>query len=889
MLDSGIVGGFNFGEAMKNVVIGVHGLGEKPPEHVLRAWWLQSLREGAKRWQIDLKDFEFELVYWADTLHPTPLDPEVSDQQSPLYIAEPYVPSMRSTPPRSNSWRRRIVEFLEAKFSQIILNDDFTINYQSVTDNLIRRYFKDLDSYFSSKPELNGATRTTREEIRSHLISAIEKHKGDRILLIAHSMGSIIAFDVLDANPHLHVDTFVSIGSPLGFPVVIGRIAEGRNAASSRQRALPIPDSIRSAWYNLADVEDYVAFDFNISDDFIENSLGVKPVDKQVVNDYVYRRNRNPHKIYGYLRTQELIGLVAEFVQVCEEGWLPQAKRFVKGIFSGSEISEQAPLSGETPDVPSPHFLPEPIPEPDTSLDRPQALASLQNQEAAWDFVVIGGGATGMGVAVEASSRGYKTLLLEQYDFGKGTSSRSTKLVHGGVRYLQQGNVSLVLEALRERSILRQNAPHLVHDLPFIVPTYDWWEGPFYGVGLRLYDMLAGKHGFGSSVNLSPEETVERIPRIEAEGLRGGVQYHDGQFDDARLVINLAQTAADEGATLINYAKVQDLIQDQGVVKGVVVRDMISGEEYGVKARCVINATGVFTDTVRKLDDPNCQPVMQASRGVHVVLDRSFLGGDTAIMVPHTDDGRVLFAIPWLDRVVIGTTDTAVETLDVDPVADPEEIDFILSHAAKYLTRDPSLADIKSIFAGLRPLVMRESAENTAELSREHQILISSSGLVTITGGKWTTYRLMAEETIDQAVTMAQLDYAPSQTENLAVHGWDQNFPVFGVLGHYGIDAYKIEAMIDETPDLGKYLHDELPISRAMVVWAAREEMAQTVEDVLARRTRCLLLDARASAEIAEDVAEILAEELGKDKSWVRSQVDEYRQLVAFYLPAPPA
>jgi glycerol-3-phosphate dehydrogenase len=400
-----------------------------------------------------------------------------------------------------------------------------------------------------------------------------------------------------------------------------------------------------------------------------------------------------------------------------------------------------------------------------------------------------------------------------------------------------------------------------------------------------LYDLLAGKHGFGPSVNLSPEETRARIPQIETLGLRGGVQYHDGQFDDARLLVNLAQTAADEGATLINYCGVQEFIRQEGLVTGVVARDHLTGTDFSVNARCVINATGPFTDTVRKLDNPDCQTIMKASRGVHVVLDRSFLGGDTAIMVPHTDDGRVLFAIPWQDRVVIGTTDTPVESLDLEPEAHPDEIDFILSHAAKYLTHDPTLADIKSVFAGLRPLVMNDAAENTAELSREHQILISGSGLVTITGGKWTTYRLMAQETIDQAATIAALDYVPSQTKNLAIHGWDRLYPVFGLLGHYGVDAYRIEALIDADPRLGENLHDELPLSRAMVVWAARQEMAQTVEDVLARRTRCLLLDARASAEAAEDVAQILAEELGKDKAWIKSQVHEYRQLAAKYLP----
>ncbi len=875
---------------MKNVVIGIHGLGGKPPAHVLRSWWMQSIREGVKRSQIELNEFEFELVYWADILHSAPLDPEISDLRSPLFLAEPYIPSRQATPPSSRGLKRRIVAFLEEKFSRILLNEDFTINYQSVTDSLIRRYFKDLDSYYSTEPITDGVTEADRDKIRRRLTSVLEKHQGDRILLIAHSMGSIVAFDVLDLNPHLQVDTLVTIGSPLGFPVVLGRMAAERGGADSRMRAMQIPDNIGQAWYNLADIEDYVAFDFNIADDFVANAAGVKPVDVQVVNDYVYRRNRNPHKIYGYLRTQALAEIVGDFGLICPEGWLHRSKRFLKGLLmkredakgaSALSVNESEPSSL----VPSPHYLPEQIPEKETRLNRTQALRDLRHNPKIWDFVVIGGGATGLGVAVEAASRGYSTLLLEKYDLGKGTSSRSTKLIHGGVRYLQQGNVSLVLEALRERTILRQNAPHLVHDLPFIVPTYDWWEGPFYGVGMKVYDALAGKHGFGTSVNLSPTETVKKIPQIETQGLRGGVQYHDGQFDDARLVINLAQTAADEGATVINYMGVHEISQTGGAVDGVVARDTLSGENFKVQARCVINATGPFTDTVRRLDDPACKPIMKASRGVHVVLDGSFLGGETAIMVPHTDDGRVLFAIPWLDKVVIGTTDTAVKTLDLEPVAEPDEISFILSHAAKYLTHDPTLADIKSIFAGLRPLVMEESAENTAELSREHQILISSSGLVTITGGKWTTYRLMGEETIDQALTIAQLDYVPSQTKNLAVHGWERNSPVFGLLAHYGVDAYKIEAMIDAEPKLGQKLHEDLPITRAMVAWAAREEMAQTVEDVLARRTRCILLDARASAEISEEVAKILAAELDHDKAWVQSQVGQYKDLVTRYLP----
>jgi glycerol-3-phosphate dehydrogenase len=877
---------------MKTIVIGIHGLGNKPPENILSSWWRQSILENVERWNIELKDLEFELVYWADILHPIPQNPDVSDFQSPLYVEDPYVPTLRKIQPSNLNLKRRIANFVEDKLSKILLNDDFTINYQSVTDNLIKRYFKDLEAYYADGLDEEDGEKEVKDRIRGRLIRVLEKHKGKRILLIAHSMGSIIAFDVLDMNPNVCVDQLITIGSPLGFPVVIGKIAAERSDKHTQSRTLQIPDNIRKSWYNLADLEDTVAFDFKLSDDFLVNSNGVKPIDIQVVNDYEYRRKRNPHKAYGYLRTKDFVQLIGEFIQDREKGILQQTFIALKNFLNRNKVRSIPETSSlEVENIPETETISlspkiESV-ESSTSLNRPNAIDHLKKNDIKWDFVVIGGGATGMGVAVEAASRGYKTLLLEQDDFGKGTSSRSTKLIHGGVRYLQQGNISLVLEALRERAILRKNAPHLVHDLPFIVPNYDWWEGPFYGIGLRLYDMLAGKHGFGHSINLSPEETVEKIPQVETEGLRGGVQYHDGQFDDARLVINLAQTVVDEGATVINYMEVTELIKAEDLVTGVVVKDKLSDDEFKIETRCVINATGAFSDAVRKMDDSESTPIIKPSRGVHIVLDKEFLGGDTAIMVPHTDDGRVLFAIPWLGKVVIGTTDTEVESLDIEPLATSEEIDFIISNASRYLTRDPSLSDIKSVFAGLRPLVVRKSKENTAELSREHQILISSTGLVTVTGGKWTTYRLMGEETIDQAIAIAQVDYIPSQTKDLAIHGWDQNFPVFGALSHYGIDAFRIEEMIDESPKLGRYLHDQLPISKAMVVWAVREEMAQTVEDVLSRRTRCLLLDAKASAEIAEDVAKIIADELGKNRKWIKSQVLDYQQLVKKYLPQP--
>ena len=264
-----------------------------------------------------------------------------------------------------------------------------------------------------------------------------------------------------------------------------------------------------------------------------------------------------------------------------------------------------------------------------------------------WDIAVIGGGATGVGVAVDAAARGLSVVLVEAHDFGKGTSSRSTKLVHGGVRYLEQGNIPLVMSALKERGLMRQNAPHLVHDLAFVVPNYSWWEAPFYGIGLKLYDLLAGKYGFGPSKLLSKEETLERLPALSAEGLIGGVVYFDGQFDDSRLLVHLAMTAADHGATLMNYCPAIGLMRDpDGYVNGVLARDAETGEELALPARIVVNATGVFTDSIRRMAEPEAEPIMVTSQGIHLVFDRSFLRGDTALMVPKTSDGRVLFVIP---------------------------------------------------------------------------------------------------------------------------------------------------------------------------------------------------------------------------------------------------
>ncbi len=517
-------------------------------------------------------------------------------------------------------------------------------------------------------------------------------------------------------------------------------------------------------------------------------------------------------------------------------------------------------------------------------MNRDHMLARIKDSSQIWDCIIIGGGATGVGCAIDAASRGYRTLLLEQRDFAQGTSSRSTKLIHGGVRYLQQGNFSLVLEALKERGLLLRNAPHLVSNLSFIVPLYKWWEGPFYGIGLKLYDVLAGKHGFGASRLLSKANTLKHLPTVETKGLRGGVIYHDGQFDDARLTINMAQTAAEQGATTLNYMQVNSLIKDGDHIRGVVAQDLETTSDYELRARVVINATGVFADAIRMMDDPQSPPIIKPSQGSHIVLDKSFLPGDSAIMVPRTADGRVLFAIPWYDRVVVGTTDTPIDDTVLEPRPLPEEIEFLLDHAARYLTKDPTPGDVLSTFAGLRPLVSFGAAENTAAISREHTVQVSHNGLVTITGGKWTTYRKMAEDTLKRAIAVAKLEERPSITKELHIHGFHENPEEFGAFAVYGADAPALQDLIQEDKAYVKPLHPRMPTLAGEVVWAVRHEMARTVEDFLSRRTRALILDARASMEMAPKVAELMGRELKKDKTWRDNQVSSYRKLAQGYL-----
>ena len=487
-------------------------------------------------------------------------------------------------------------------------------------------------------------------------------------------------------------------------------------------------------------------------------------------------------------------------------------------------------------------------------------MIELLDSTDEFDICIIGGGATGLGTALDAASRGFKTILFEQHDFAKGTSSRSTKLVHGGVRYLQQGNIKLVMEALRERGMLMKNAPHLVHNQKFVVPNYKWWEKPFYGIGLKIYDKMAGKLGLGPSQFLSKEETLQLAPTLDPEDLKGGVLYHDGQFDDARLAISIAQTAAQHGAVLLNYFPVTGFLKMQNKICGVWVKDFFTGKEYEVKSKIVINATGVFTDAVMKMDDAKHENIISPSQGIHLVVDKEFLPGDTAIMIPRTDDGRVLFAVPWHDRIVLGTTDTPVDTVSAEPIPLQEEIEFILTHIGRYLSKDPQLSDVRSMFAGLRPLV-KGKTKKTAALSRDHLINIGDSGLITITGGKWTTYRKMAEDVIDIAIQHFNLPVKPCITKELRLNGHDKP-----------VDPAEVILLNNE----------EL---KAAIKKSVKEEMCMTTEDFLSRRTRQLLLNAREAIKAAPSVAKLMAEEMNQDENWVKKQIDGFILIANQYLP----
>jgi len=507
-------------------------------------------------------------------------------------------------------------------------------------------------------------------------------------------------------------------------------------------------------------------------------------------------------------------------------------------------------------------------------LEREDFLKDLKDAKRQWDFIIIGGGATGLGIAVDAATRGYSTLLLEQSDFAKATSARSTKLVHGGVRYLQKGDVALVREALRERGYLRRNAPHLVKNQRFIIGNYKWWEKPFYTLGLTFYDLLSGGMSLGRSLPMSRTRVIKSIPQIVRTNLKGGVVYHDGQFDDSRLAINLMQTAVENGAKVINYVKVIQLLKSaDGQVSGIVARDELEGVNFTVDGKCVINATGIFVDDVIRMDNPEEKPLVRPSQGVHLVVDKSFLGGDDAIMIPKTSDGRVMFGVPWHNRVILGTTDIPVKEFVLEPKALDEEVDFILETAGRYLEKKPQRSDVLCVFAGL-----------TKEISRSHKLLVSPSGLITITGGKWTTYRKMAEDTVNAGIRARKLPFRPCRTKDIKIHGYLENPDRDDRMYIYGSDLLEILKLQKENPAWSEKLEAGSDFTAGEVIWAVRKEMARTVDDVLARRVRVLYLDARKSIALAPRVAEIMAAELGRDREWVRNQVEEFTELARGYV-----
>lgn len=520
-------------------------------------------------------------------------------------------------------------------------------------------------------------------------------------------------------------------------------------------------------------------------------------------------------------------------------------------------------------------------------ITRDNILHQLSQGDDTFDCIIVGGGATGIGIALEAATRGYRTLLLEKSDFTKSTSSKSTKLLHGGVRYLEQGNIALVREACIERGRLLKNAPHLAKNQPFIIPAFGLYHEILYTVGLTLYDLLAGKHSLGRSKRISKRKTLERIPTLDPTKLTAGIVYYDGQFDDSRLAINVIQTAMEAGALALNYMSVDGLLKDAaGLVNGVMAKDIESGLIYEVKARCIINATGVFTDDVLLMDKPGSRPLIKPSQGVHIVLDKSFLPGDSAMMIPKTDDGRVLFAVPWHNKVVVGTTDTPLEKASLEPVALDSEVDFILNTASRYLTKTPTRADVLSVFAGLRPLAAPSGdGKNTKEISRSHKIVVSESQLLTMIGGKWTTFRKMAEDMVNKVEEVKGWKKTKSKTKNYKIHGFTKDSDFNNPLYVYGSDREKLLKVEEEFQDNGaeRLISQVFPLYRSQVIWAVRHEMARTVEDVLSRRIRCLFLDARESIRIAPQVASIMAREMGKDQAWVQQQLADFMQTARNY------
>jgi glycerol-3-phosphate dehydrogenase len=480
-----------------------------------------------------------------------------------------------------------------------------------------------------------------------------------------------------------------------------------------------------------------------------------------------------------------------------------------------------------------------------------------------WDMIIIGGGATGLGSALDAASRGFKVLCVEKDDFSKGTSSRSTKLIHGGVRYLEQGNFAMVKHALQERWFLLKNASKATRKLSFVLPVYSWWRFFYYGFGLMLYDFLSGKFSIGKTRLMNKNAVIKKLPDIKTDSLKGGIRYFDGQFDDSQICIALAKTAINQGATVVNHMKAESFMYKDGSICGLIIRDELNQSSYETYGRVVINATGVFADQMMQKDNPKHQCVVSPSRGIHIVIDKKYYNSVHAMLIPKTTDGRVLFAVPWHNKVIIGTTDTKTENILDEPIASKEEINFVIENFNQYMQQHLDLADIKSVYAGLRPLIKKHNIKSTADLVRDHTIMVSESGLVSITGGKWTTYRKMARDTINKAIQVAGIPYVRSKTRSL----------------HLVIETNNLKLDQDEL------LHADYNYTRSDVVYAIREEMACTLEDILARRIRVLFLDAKVAQAVAPSVCKIMQKELNQTDEWYNQQLHAFMELVLRYLP----
>lgn len=543
---------------------------------------------------------------------------------------------------------------------------------------------------------------------------------------------------------------------------------------------------------------------------------------------------------------------------------------------------------------------------------------SLMGSEQ-FDVLVIGGGITGAGVALDAAARGYRVALVEKGDFASGTSSKSTKLVHGGIRYLPNFDFALVREALLERGLLLRNAPFLVHPVGFVLPIYKGdrhpvglpfttpWGiglGVILDIGLWLYDGLAGRHNVKRHRRLSRKEVMRLAPALVTENLKQGFIYYDGQTNDARLTMAVLRTAVQYGATIANYAEVTSFVTENGKVCGAHVRDNLGNQSFIARARHIINATGVFAEEVEALTDAGSLVHVEPSKGVHLVFSREDVKiGDDAIVLPETDDKRILFLVPWESRVVFGTTDTGSGDLD-HPTATKDDIAYLLHHLNRYLSVNLTADDIISVYAGYRPLLRaRSSAHSTAKLSRTHAVLQNSSGLVTIVGGKLTTYRRMAQDTVDVLSRRDGSTSMPHPTTNLPLSGsagWpaaQRDLEVKGAalglspqtvfhLGEsYGSHASSLLSLIASDATLGTRLIEDLPYLRAEVVYACRHEMAMTLDDVLARRTSIILEDRDRGAGIVEDVAALMAMELDWSPEQQKAMIDAYRTALQQQMP----